>query len=71
MMRFAGAMVAALVMAGCTLAPDYHRPTLPVSASFPNGAAYHSSTPPAAPPLSVSADSLGWRDFLPIRVCGV
>jgi multidrug efflux system outer membrane protein len=47
---------------GCTLAPAYHRPALPVAAAFPDGPAYHSDAPRAAP-LAVSADELGWRDF--------
>jgi len=62
MKRLAAPAAAALLLAGCTLAPDDHRPALPVAASFPDGAAYHSAAPPAAP-LSVSADALGWRDF--------
>jgi multidrug efflux system outer membrane protein len=62
MKRFVAAAGSALVLAGCTLAPDYHRPALPVSSGFPDGAAYHSMAPSPAP-LSVSADALGWRDF--------
>lgn len=61
MKRLAAAAGSALVLAGCTLAPDYHPPALPVAASFPDGPAYHS--PATAAPLSVSADALGWRDF--------
>ena len=29
----------ALVLAGCTMAPDYERPSAPTSSSYPSGAA--------------------------------
>jgi multidrug efflux system outer membrane protein len=38
-----------MVLSGCTLAPDYHRPALPVAATYPDGPAYHAggNHPPA------------------------
>jgi multidrug efflux system outer membrane protein len=52
--------VAATALAGCTLAPDYERPNLPVAANWPAGEAYDPAPPTGAVP---SADSIGWRDF--------
>lgn len=49
--------LAATTLAGCSLAPDYHRPALPVSASWPSGAI--ASTRPA----KISAADIGWRDY--------
>jgi multidrug efflux system outer membrane protein len=51
-----------LVLQGCTLAPDYQRPDLPVAATLPahvDGKANESSTQTTLP---ISAE-LGWRDF--------
>ena len=49
-----------LVLAGCTLAPKYHRPPAPMAASWPAGPAYapgpaDSNAPPAA--------DLPWREY--------
>jgi multidrug efflux system outer membrane protein len=63
MRRLASAAAGMLALAGCTLTPAYHRPALPVADRFPSGDAYRSESGPAAAPLSVSADVLGWRDF--------
>ncbi|MGO9135999.1 MAG: efflux transporter outer membrane subunit [Methylovirgula sp.] len=41
-------------LAGCSLAPDYHRPTLPVASSWPTGVTQRSDKP---------VDDIGWRDF--------
>ncbi|ONG58893.1 multidrug transporter [Pseudoroseomonas deserti] len=50
--------LAALLLAGCSLDPDYVRPASPVSASWPTGAAY------AAPASGAqTADSIAWQDF--------
>lgn len=57
------AIAAALVLAGCSLAPSYHQPALPVSGVFPDGPAYHATTAPASAPLATTADKLAWRDF--------
>jgi outer membrane protein, multidrug efflux system len=51
-MRRTGLAAAALLAAGCTLAPRYHRPAAPVPPTAGNPA-----TPPAA-----EASDLGWRD---------
>lgn len=47
------------VLSGCTLAPHFLQPDLPVSPAYP-ASAQHSS---ADATLAMSADSLGWRDF--------
>ncbi|MTJ80176.1 MAG: efflux transporter outer membrane subunit [Telmatospirillum sp.] len=50
----------AILLAGCTLAPDYERPALPVSADWPDG-----SKPGAARAgdEAPAPAELGWRDF--------
>ena len=50
----------ALLMAGCTLAPQYNRPTAPVPAQLPQGEAYikANDSPEATP-----AAKLRWQDF--------
>ena len=45
------------MLAGCDLAPHYHRPALAAPSSFPQGPAYA----PAAGATDVAA--IGWRDF--------
>ncbi len=52
--------VAAIALSGCTLAPDYERPDLPVAASYPSGPAY---VPDSAAKDAATADAIGWRDF--------
>jgi multidrug efflux system outer membrane protein len=47
------------VLAGCTLAPHFQQPALPVAPAYP-ASAQHS---PADATLGTAADSLGWRDF--------
>jgi multidrug efflux system outer membrane protein len=47
---------------GCSLIPDYHRPDLPVAASYPSGDAYKVGNP-SAKPVALPADAIGWRDF--------
>jgi len=59
------AILAASVLSGCSLIPDYHRGELPVSAAWPQGPAYQSPPAPAkaaADPVA-AADAIGWRDF--------
>ena len=51
-----GAVIAPL---GCTMAPKYTRPTAPVPAAWPTGAAYAQAAETNAP----SASDLGWRQF--------
>ncbi len=56
-MRDALAAVAALALAGCSLAPRYERPAAPVPGEFAGG-------PAAASPGGAAAADLGWRDVL-------
>lgn len=49
---------AALLAAGCTLAPGYTRPASPVPESWPEGEAYLGSSAPAG-----TAADLSWREF--------
>ncbi|RPH50228.1 MAG: efflux transporter outer membrane subunit [Desulfobacteraceae bacterium] len=53
--------VIAVILGGCTLAPQYFRPDAPIPASWPNGAAYpanHANT------NAFDAAHLKWREFL-------
>ncbi len=52
------APLAAGLLAGCTLAPTYQRPTPPVPAALPQGGAYG-----AAESVTTAAPDLAWRDF--------
>jgi multidrug efflux system outer membrane protein len=57
--------VAAWGLAGCTLDPQYTRPGLPTSPTYPSaGAAYQSDRAhePAAGPGATPADLIGWRE---------
>ncbi|MDH0291608.1 AdeC/AdeK/OprM family multidrug efflux complex outer membrane factor [Pseudomonas sp. GD04087] len=49
--------IAAGVLSGCSLIPDYERPEAPVAAAYPQGNAYD-----AAQPANAGAD-IGWREF--------
>lgn len=49
--------LAALLLAGCDLAPTYHRPGMPAPASLPVGGAY-----PAANAATPASD-IAWQDF--------
>jgi multidrug efflux system outer membrane protein len=44
---------------GCSLVPDYLRPSAPISQSWPRGAAYDKTSATADAPAS----DIGWRDF--------
>jgi multidrug efflux system outer membrane protein len=57
-----GLLCATAALAGCTLAPDYHKPAASVMEQYPDGPAYHSATV-SGPSLAVSADKLAWQDF--------
>jgi multidrug efflux system outer membrane protein len=48
----------ALLLAGCDLAPPYHRAGLPAPASLPSGGTY-----PAAATPATQAPDLAWQDF--------
>lgn len=61
--RFPAATATMLLLAGCTLAPAYHKPSLPTAPAFPANAAYHPHAVAPQPALAVSADALGWHDF--------
>ncbi len=49
-----------LLPAGCTMAPKYERPSAPVPAEWPQGAAYQAPESAAAAP---TAAELKWREF--------
>ncbi len=46
------------LLAGCTMAPDYHRPALPVADSYPATA-----TPAGVTPAGKAAADLAWPEF--------
>jgi multidrug efflux system outer membrane protein len=50
--------VAAFVLGGCSLIPDYQQPEAPVAAQFPQGPAYS----PAQAPAQAAAEQ-GWKQF--------
>jgi multidrug efflux system outer membrane protein len=57
---------ASVMLAACSLIPNYERPASPVAISFPDGPAYHAGAGNHADtggPQAVAADALGWRDF--------
>ncbi|WP_279615657.1 efflux RND transporter outer membrane subunit OprB [Burkholderia humptydooensis] len=62
----AAVVAAALLAAGCTLAPRYERPAAPVSGAFPTDGVY-AAQPGAAPGArsanGQSAVDIGWREF--------
>ena len=63
-MRVPPSIVAVLLfLNGCTLIPDYHRGSLPVSAYYPADPARPPSRPATAPVSGTPAWDLGWRDF--------
>lgn len=53
-----GAVLPALALSGCNMAPKYVRPDAPVPPSLPQGAAY-----PSLVDGDSAADRLGWREF--------
>ena len=50
--------VAAFVLGGCSLIPEYQQPALPVAAQYPQGPAYS-----PAEAANVAAAEQGWRQF--------
>lgn len=52
---FLSLAVAAVVLSGCSLIPDYQRPEAPVAAAYPQGQAYGQNTGAAAVPAATSA----------------
>ncbi|MDQ6216616.1 RND transporter, partial [Achromobacter insolitus] len=58
--RFVPAAVLALLASGCvSMAPDYHRPALPVPT------AYSAPSPEAAAAGAAAAAEIGWRTYFP------
>ena len=58
MKRFLALTPTLLLLAGCDLAPSYHRPRLPAPASLPSGGTYPVATSGAA-----AAADIAWQDF--------
>ena len=50
--------VAAFVLSGCSLIPDYQQPEAPVAGQYPQGPAYS----PAQAPAQAAAEQ-GWKQF--------
>ena len=50
-------------LAGCSLAPTYERPEAPVSAAYPDGAAYTSPRVTQGTDVQGPVADIGWRDF--------
>ena len=50
--------IAAVVLSGCSLIPDYQRPEAPVAAQYPQGLAYDSANAPGQ-----AAAEQGWKQF--------
>ena len=55
----------AVLAAGCTMAPKYHRPAVPTSATFPAGGVYDMApqADAAHSAKGAAAADIGWRDF--------
>jgi multidrug efflux system outer membrane protein len=56
-------VASAALLAGCSLAPAFLKPTQPVADRYPDGSGYHSVADAGLPTLAVSAEKLAWRDF--------
>src|ERR1019366_1803501 len=59
------ALMATALSTGCSLAPNYLRPDLPVPPAWPVGPAYQAVPPPnahGANPVA-SGETIGWREF--------
>ena len=52
--------ITAVLLAGCTLAPNYTRPEAPVPATWPGGPAYDNAQ---APPGTPAAAEVPWREY--------
>ncbi|WP_460159304.1 AdeC/AdeK/OprM family multidrug efflux complex outer membrane factor [Pseudomonas sp. S3_H09] len=50
--------IAAVVLSGCSLIPDYQRPETPVAAQYPQGPAYEAANAPGQ-----AAAEQGWKQF--------
>ena len=58
-----GYAVSVRALAGCSLIPDYHRPQLPVAATYPTGDAYEGASRSRERSVR-SADAIGLAEFL-------
>ncbi len=58
MIRAANLALMTVLLAGCSMAPAYHRPAAPVAAALPQGPAY-----PALAPGDGAIDAIGWHAF--------
>lgn len=54
------------LLGGCTLAPDYHRPELPVAAQLPAGGPQHAAKASEKEYAALSGE-LGWRQYFTDR----
>ncbi|WP_420991597.1 efflux transporter outer membrane subunit [Cupriavidus sp. 30B13] len=67
MRRHALMTAAAILAAGCTLAPKYERPAAPVAPAFPTGGIYDQQPGPgqdgSGSAAGAPAPEIGWRDF--------
>ncbi len=54
--------IAAGVLSGCSLIPDYERPEAPVAAAYPQGDAYDAAQPANAAPTSAGGSSSRTRN---------
>ncbi len=68
--RPALSLLAAAILAGCSLAPEYQRPEAPIAQNWPDqplmrGTDQPGSQPPSAvaPEQGVAAADIGWREF--------
>src|SRR3979490_2959098 len=50
--------IAAFVLSGCSLIPEYHQPEAPIAAQYPQGSAYS-----PAEAANIAAAEQGWRQF--------
>ena len=59
-------MLVSLALAGCSLAPDYQRPDMPVPGSYPGSEAVNNTGPGSANAVAPQAEysaNLGWNEF--------
>ena len=61
--RLIAPAVVSAVLAACTMAPRYERPSAPVAAAYPDVAAAAAPTPSTAD--AAPAVEIGWREFFP------
>ncbi|PKO84239.1 MAG: RND transporter [Betaproteobacteria bacterium HGW-Betaproteobacteria-11] len=64
-MRDISSLLAALCLAGCSLAPPYQRPELPVAKTWPSGSAAEAAQKVGAGDTATMDDFGDWRNVLP------